>query len=417
MKMERLRYQREEANKGETDKKTRDFVYSAVLNSKSQNTYTSTYSLICYMSERLTTNLSTGDNIATAVPFGIGDISTLDAITAFGPAILFLFLGQQVIPAGFETLTLLIVVFLGILGIVGLIIAPQHTSLGTFASRFWHHNRRPDEVRYRRKGTEEDVLERSLIEYDERTQDLHHVERIYPQYNVIELTDGQMVGAMEVMPANLDTENNAYIQSIIRSVKGFYDNSLDFPMVFYLTTHGLETDKLLEPYQNRESDDDVRESPILEYYVKHHQRWIEQLMGGRPTREYYILFPVTEDEVYESLGQEETISSSLSGIPIIGSMVGSATDEDEFKLSQNELKMNQISMINDRRATVRGGLIGAIGEEADSKPVTATEFAALLKEYWEGDDVSREDYDGLVGTMPVVVGDSDGDVTTETSGD
>lgn len=369
------------------------------------------------MSERLTANLSTGDNIATSLPLGIGDVSTLDAITAFGPAIGFLFIGQQFIPVGYESLTLIIVVVLGLLGIAGLIIAPQHTSLGTFASRFWHHNRRPEEVRYRRKGTEEDVLERSLIEYDERTQDLHHVERIYPQYDVIELTDGQMVGAMQVMPANLDTENNEYINSIIGSAKSFYDNSLDFPIVFYLTTHGLETDKLLKPYRKRESDDDVRDSPILEYYVKHHQRWIEQLMGGRPTRQYYILIPVSEEEVYESLGQEETISSSLSNIPIIGGMIGSASDEDEFKLSENELKMNQISMINDRRSAVQGGLIGAIGEEADSEPVNATEFAAILKEYWEGEDVSREDYNGLVGTMPVVVGKSDGNVTTESKGD
>ena len=356
------------------------------------------------VSERLTGNLQTDEVLLRNAPFA-GDVSILDAFVGFGPAFVTLFLGQQIVPEDARFILFGVCAFLAFIGFLGLVVAPDHTPLGTYASRYWHHQRRPPEVRYRRK-TEQDILDRGLIEYDERTQELSHVEKIYPQYDVIELDDGRIVGAVEVFAGNLDTADAERQQSIVRSVRDFFNNSLDFPITFYITTHGFEPESMLRDYRERLEDDVARNNAIIQYYINHHIRWVGTRMGGQPMREYYVLVPVTEREVYESLGGEETVGNSLNELPIVGALVGKS-DEEEYSLSPDELKLRQISLVDERIGSLEGNFVSSIGEEADSQRVEAGHFAALLKEYWEGEQVDRDDFAEKVGMSPVTIGKTD----------
>ncbi len=355
--------------------------------------------------DRVIEDVSTEDTLATDIPF-IGDLTTLDAITAATPPFAIMMIGQMIAPPEYSDHVMYVVLITGIIGLLALVATPHHTPLGKFMQNFLHHQRRPSKVRYRRNNESEDVLDRSFLEYDERAQDLTEVNRIYPQYDTLELDDGTMVGALRVTSANLDTADPQRQMSAIQEAKDFFENTLNFDLQLYITTHGFDAETALSQYRERLNDDELKNNPILEYHCRNHIRWVTQRMGGRPIREFYMVVPVTREEIREQDEDDETVSSSLEALPVIGKAFG-VTVEDDYKMTTNEVRLEQISEVDSRLETLRSQFVNAIGEETEAERVVASQYAAILREFWEGELVDDDEFKHLIGKLPIIIGEND----------
>ena len=358
--------------------------------------------------DRITADVDTGDVVLPNVPV-VGSLSFADTIIGLGPGFALLIITQTLLP---ESLTIYSVVAAGfgfLIGALGLIAAPEHTSLGTYASRIMHYYRRPSEVRYRRKNEpEDDAIERPFFEMEGRVQELSYVKKIYPEDKAIELEDGTICGAIRVTAANLDAAEPDERARAVGNAQNFFDNILDFDIMMYMTTRGFDWDDATSHYAERAQQEEVKDHLVLDYYANHHRRWVRDNMGGMPIRHHYIIAPVDESEVYQGVGGEDTVTSGLVNLPIIGRFVKSASDSEDFKLTKKEMKLKQLSKLDQRLQTLQGQFIGQIGnEETKAERLTSAEYAALLKEYWEGEVVSQDQFDELVSSYPIIISEHD----------
>jgi hypothetical protein len=357
--------------------------------------------------DRIVADVDTEDVVLPNLPL-VGSLNFADTIIGFGPAVALLILTQFFLPEELAIYSVLAAAVGLLFGVLGLVAAPDHTSLGTYASRVMHYYRRPSVVRYRRKTEKEDVIERPFFEADERVQNLAYLKKIYTEDKAIELEDGTMCGALRVTAANLDAAEGSSRGRAVSNAQNFFDNRLDFPIMLYLTTRGFDWDETTNHYGERGNDPEVRDHLVLDYYIQHHRRWVRDNMGGHPIREHYIIVPVEEDEIYKGVGGEDTVTSGLVSLPIIGRFVKSASDTDEYKLTNQEVKLKQMTELDERLQTLQGQFIDQVGdEETSAERLTSAQYATLLKEYWEGEVVSEEQFNQVVSSYPIIVSGHD----------
>jgi hypothetical protein len=253
------------------------------------------------------------------------------------------------------------------------------------------------------------VLSRTFFEKDERTQDLSELERIHPQYDAFELSDGTVVGGLKVKCANLDTASPERREAAVDNATSFFDTSLQFPITYFITTHTFDAVPHAKLY-----DQQVKngiDNPILRYYASHHARWLRTRLGGQLIREFYIMVPVSEQDITDRRGESDTFGGTLRTLPVIGRVFSGAVADDEDggnQMTTREMRLQQFHELNERLSVVQGQFLETIDDNSGADLLTAAQLAALVKEYWEGEAVDFRSFQHLVDTLPVIVGEADG---------
>jgi len=90
---------------------------------------------------------------------------------------------------------------------------------------------------------------------------LTRVGQVFP--HAIERSDGALVGAMKVEPANMALEDDDAWAKAVDSLSEFVNATIDFPVKFYITSREVDQDDVVRDHQRRLGDADVRSRPVL----------------------------------------------------------------------------------------------------------------------------------------------------------
>jgi len=88
---------------------------------------------------------------------------------------------------------------------------------------------------------------------------LTRVGQVFP--HAIERSDGALVGAMKVEPANMALEDDDAWAKAVDSLSEFVNATIDFPVKFYITSREVDQDDVVRDHQRRLGDADVDHGP------------------------------------------------------------------------------------------------------------------------------------------------------------
>ncbi|WP_254533959.1 VirB4 family type IV secretion system protein [Natrinema gelatinilyticum] len=245
---------------------------------------------------------------------------------------------------------------------------------------------------------------------------LTRLQRVYP--HAVERTDGALVGAMKVEPANMALENDDAWAKAVQSLSEFANSTLDFPVKVYITSREVDADDVVRAHRDRLGDADVRSRPVL-------KRLLEEYVGANTTdngdldsttttiREYYLITAVTDDDIGQFDETGDSVLAYLAGVPIIGRLFERFQSDGLSEAEREQLKEERLES---RLTQLRRG--GSSLYRCSISPVDASDLARLTKEYWTCQPEEYDDFTKALGTLPVVSREmgNDGAVTLDSTG-
>ncbi|AQL41640.1 conjugal transfer protein [Halorientalis sp. IM1011] len=232
---------------------------------------------------------------------------------------------------------------------------------------------------------------------------LTRLSRVYP--HAIERTDGALVGAVKVEPANMALEGGDSWSRAVGSLSDFVNATVDFPAKIYLTSREIDNDDVVRAHRDRLGDPDVRSRPVLEWlleqYLDYNTNGDGEIDSETSTvREYYIITAVTDSDVDTVDESGDSVLAYLADLPVIGKLFtrfqsDGLTDAEITQLKENELES--------RLSQIRSGAKSLYRCSVD--PVEAHELARVTKEYWTNQTEEYDDIEEAFPTSPVVAGD------------
>ncbi|MGQ3414459.1 VirB4 family type IV secretion system protein [Natrinema sp. LN54] len=236
---------------------------------------------------------------------------------------------------------------------------------------------------------------------------LTRLNRVYP--HAIERTDGALVGAMKVEPANMALEDDEAWVKAVQSLSEFVNSTVDFPVKIYITSREIDEDDVVREHQNRLSDADVRSRPVLkrllEEYVAANTNENGDIDSETTTiREYYLITAVTDSDIEQFDKTGDSVLAYLADVPALGRLFGRFQSEELSESKRDQLKEENLES---RLAQLRRG--GSSLYRCSISPVDAYDLARVTKEYWTCQSQDYADMTSAIGTFPVVShGISDG---------
>ncbi len=236
---------------------------------------------------------------------------------------------------------------------------------------------------------------------------LTRLQRVYP--HALERTDGALVGAMKVEPANMALEDDDAWAKAVQSLSEFANSTIDFPVKIYVTSREVAEDDVVRAHRDRLGDADVRSRPVLKRllseYVSTNTTDNGDIDAETTTiREYYLITAVTDDDIDQFDETSDSVLAYLANVPILGRLFGRFQTDDLTESEREQLKEEQLES---RLAQLRRG--GSSLYRCTISPVDAYDLTRITKEYWT---CRSEDYANIaeaLGTFPVVShGISDG---------
>ncbi len=231
--------------------------------------------------------------------------------------------------------------------------------------------------------------------------------RVYP--HAIERTDGALVGAMKVEPANMALEDDEAWAKAVQSLSEFVNSTVDFPVKIYITSREVDQDDVVREHQDRLGDADVRSRPVLkrllEQYVSANTNENGDLDSETTTiREYYLITAVTDADIEQFDETGDSVLAYLAELPALGRFFGRFQSEGLSESKRDQLKEEKLES---RLTQLRRG--GSSLYRCSIRPVDAYDLARITKEYWTCQSAEYADITSAIGTFPVVShGISDG---------
>ncbi|KDE56794.1 conjugal transfer protein [Halostagnicola sp. A56] len=236
---------------------------------------------------------------------------------------------------------------------------------------------------------------------------LTRLNRVYP--HAIERTDGALVGAMKVEPANMALEDDDAWAKAVQSLSEFVNSTVDFPVKVYITSREVDQDNVVREHQNRLGDADVRSRPVLkrllEEYVASNTNENGDVDSQTTTvREYYLITAVTDSDIEQFDETGDSVLAYLAEMPVLGRVFGRFQSDGLSDSRRDQLKEEKLES---RLAQLRRG--GSSLYRCSISPVDAYDLARITKEYWTCQPEEYDDISSALGTFPVVShGISDG---------
>ncbi|MFB1066247.1 VirB4 family type IV secretion system protein [Natrinema sp. H-ect4] len=236
---------------------------------------------------------------------------------------------------------------------------------------------------------------------------LTRLQRVYP--HAVERTDGALVGAMQVEPANMALEDDDAWAKAVQSLSEFGNSTVDFSVKIYITSREVDDDDVVREHQDRLGDADVRSRPVLkrllEKYVTANTTESGDIDSETTTiREYYLITAVNDDDVEQFDKTGDSVLAYLAEMPMLGRFFDRFQTDELTDPERERLKEEQLEA---RLTQLRRG--GSSLYRCSVSPVDAYDLARITKEYWSCQSEEYADITDILGTFPVVAhGISDG---------
>ncbi len=236
---------------------------------------------------------------------------------------------------------------------------------------------------------------------------LTRLQRVYP--HAVERTDGALVGAMKVEPANMALEDDDAWAKAVQSLSEFANSTIDFPVKIYVTSREVDEDEVVRAHRDRLGDADVRSRPVLkrllEAYVDANTTENGDIDSESTTiREYYLVTAVNDDDIEQFDETGDSVLAYLATVPVLGRFFERFRSDELTESERDRLKEEQLEA---RLTQLRRGSSSLY--RCSVSPVDAYDLARLTKEYWTCQSETYADITNALGTFPVVShGISDG---------
>jgi hypothetical protein len=327
-------------------------------------------------------------------------------IPVFGTMLLF-----EQLPDQFSQYGVYAIFIVALLGTGLVAVIPEYTSLSGLLNQYKIFKTRASESRMVESSEDEKVNHRKW-ETSESTIEKTHVKKVYGDEGVIERDDGVIVAAMKVEGMNLDKATQRTQNEATQSFRNFLNSSLDFPIQIYLTTRKFDSTEFLQKYEDRLEDSEIQENPIMEMYLNHYIERTPIFLSQQYYREYYILVPVSTWDVRRE--SREGGSLNFESIPSFGDFLAELFgSSDVGKLTDDQIKQRQIDEAKKRMRKIKQAGIAPLDGARGNILEDANEYSALIKEFWEGRDMSNRDNSELIRNQPISMGRLDQDEVEE----
>ncbi|NHN48017.1 hypothetical protein G9464_10455 [Halostella sp. JP-L12] len=226
-----------------------------------------------------------------------------------------------------------------------------------------------------------------------------NVERVYPDQNAIERTDGTLLAFIQVMPPTMALATRERWHSQAESFQDFLNTVVEFPIQIYSTTQEFPAEDYLSRYEDRLDDPDVADNPQLAALIENYVSWYRTELEERQMtiRDHYIVVPVTRSEVQF---ERESLIQKLSALPLVGLFVRAWFAPQQA--AQHEAMM---TALEERCRRIEAGIREIEGCSADR--AASAEAVRLLDEYWSGESAEYGDPEQVLRTRPLIGGRSE----------
>jgi len=366
------------------------------------------------MSRRIPDNLGGTETFLDNAPL-VGAVQLSDGAIAFGPALFILFVSQNVLPQQFAFLGFGISGIVALIGGLVLLAKPSYLTLGDWISDIRRFRKEPDVYRKalpNESNDSNDDTESIEVNSDQDTRSKINVERIYPEYGVVERPDESAVGVIRVRGLNLDAASPEQLEGKVRQFDDFINRQLQEDIQIYMPMRQFDPTEQIDMYEDRlENSRLVQNDPLLQEYINDRISFITALSMGSYIRRFYILCEMPKYEILTEEAQAGEFRRVVEQIPVLGELIAAlyvySKGSSLTMKNEKELKNQQLERLDERRTEIANQVEGKLG--CSTEALGADEVGVLLKEFWEGVDITEDEKEGFIRRKPYVKGESDYD--------
>lgn len=346
-------------------------------------------------------NVGGSQNFYEDLPI-VGTVEFMDGLIATIPVIGFMVLSGSIIPEDQSQLRL---VFIGLgtcISVIALLAKPNYLTLNEFIQL--HRE-------YRSKDKEFDkdlskTVETVKVNEDPDTRNKIGINKIYPNYNVVEREDGRMLSFIELSGVDLEilgtqAEWDDHAAALMHTLNGNVDEDIQI----FMPMRQYDPTAQVAQIEERSNDAEIASDDLLTWYsidrINFHQAMAEEGFY----RKFYIIIRTDESEVLsESSYQQTGMVALLDNIPIPGlKEVYTGIMNKQFGLlSDREVQNKQLTKANEKASSYAQLFSGKSGGR--TRILSGNEIGVLLKEYWEGTSIGEDQAEEYLRTQPYVMG-------------
>jgi len=315
----------------------------------------------------------------------IGTYTLSDAAIGLFPGVVVILLLQVVLPNtltirgySLQALTLPLAGCAILIGAIFVYLTPSYTTSIDWIGAYLGALRKPNEY--------------DVDEAKAHTQ----LERIHPEHDAIERTDGAFVGMVQVDPPNMALATSAEWSERADAFADFLNTTVEFPIQLYSTTQEFPVEEYLSHYEDRLEDPDVKANPRLAGLIEAYTEWYEDEIESRQMtiRNHYVVVPVTPAEVHFD---QESLLQQLVRVPVIGLLITAW-----FAPRVADERQAMFDELDTRLRRVEGGIREIEG--CESSRLSAQEALGVVGNFWTQETYSSETLRQLARQSPVVRG-------------
>lgn len=280
-------------------------------------------------------------------------------------------------------------------GCVAVYVTPDYLNVWQYLKVIRYHLAQPAKI-----STETESAESStptevvrVIEADRATRNLTNIERFYPEKNAIEREDGRLCAGIKLQPPNLDFATGSERATIARTFTQFANKNLTFDIQFFATTRSFPLHDYLDRLQERLTDADIRENPVLETVIQEtlDERPAMLEEAGTEVTHFYVIVTVEPTEVITPRTRDKSALEKLGELPLIGIpfQLFAGYRED---LTEHHRRARMFEKLDQRIDAIEAGIVREL-EGYDSQRLSTSEWSFCLTHLLEGiepDDFTEE---------------------------
>lgn len=235
--------------------------------------------------------------------------------------------------------------------------------------------------------TKED-LSTSAWESPPEDSNLLGIAQIHTEYPIVEREDGVFVGAVRVEGRDVSLLDAESRESTL-SRYGAQLNSLDFSPETHIITDSFDLAEHLDQIENRLSDQDLQERPILRDLMQSHLQRMQYQTGtlGAKYRKTYEVVTVDPAE------QSDRKSEGLLGFIEPDSPVGRLLDLEERRRSVDERKRRQAGETLLTRLDSLATGLSNIDQKIEVTQLSGEEVAQLVTHRWRSQQIGDTEWE------------------------
>lgn len=335
-------------------------------------------------------NIGRDDILFENLPI-VGRVDFMDGAIVLMPFFVFTIFIAPSLPGIIGTYSSVISLLVLLLSSMILIFKPNHQTISKWLRVKYDFEQRENE--YEMDFSSEPIESYEAVP-DDDTRKLTKINKVFPNYNTVELNDGTYVSAIQFTGANLDMASSEQKQRVIQKYAQKV-GTLDKSIQFYMPMRPVdlkETKKLYEDQLDSKSYG-VNNVEFMEDYIKNRTDWLERQASNKYIREYYVIVRVEDRDIHR---QGSSMSkSSWSGLPggeLIEDLSAGLKSDDKLQ-SEKEMRRRKLREISKRREDV--GSLLSVGPQNSYSVVQSDKLVGLLHEFWNGKKVPDDELSGM----------------------